>query len=85
MIVLAYAFYKSWRKAILLLIPYTLIALLICYLTWPYLWSHPVNHFITSVTLMSHYPWTGTSVLFQGRRFPPSNLPVYFLPYLMSI
>ncbi|MGA2820112.1 MAG: hypothetical protein ABSF61_05585 [Anaerolineales bacterium] len=85
MIVLVYAFYKSWRKAILLLIPYTSIALLTSYLTWPYLWGDAVNRLIASVTLMSHYPWTGLSVLFQGRLFPPSNLPVYFLPYLMSI
>lgn len=85
MIVLAYAFYRSWRKAILLLIPYTSIALLTCYITWPYLWGDAVSRFIASVTLMSHYPWTGQSVLFQGRLFPPTNLPVYFLPYLMSI
>ncbi|MGA2110693.1 MAG: hypothetical protein ABSG98_00925 [Anaerolineales bacterium] len=84
LMVLAYAFYKSWRKAILLVLPYTVIALLACYLSWPYLWSNPVSGFFSSVTLMAHYPWTG-EVLFQGQILPPSNLPGYFLPYLMSI
>ena len=84
-IVLVYAFYRSWRKAILLLIPYTGSALLTSYLTWPYLWGDAVHRFIASITLMSHYPWTGTTILFQGARVLPSHLPVYFLPYLMSI
>ena len=84
-IVLLYALYKSWRRALLLLLPYTLSALLICYLTWPYLWGDAVQRFLTSVTLMSRYPWTGLSVFFQGQHFPPNHLPVYYLPYLMSI
>jgi len=83
-IVLVYAFYRSWRKAILLLIPYTVLALLTTYVTWPYLWSDPVNRFLASMTLMSHFPWHGL-VLFQGVLSFPSNLPGYFLPYLMAI
>ncbi len=83
-IVLLYAFYKSWRKALLLLLPYTLSALLICYLTWPYLWGDAVHRFITSVTLMSRYPFGGPD-LFQGTLFRPSKLPAYYLPYTMSI
>jgi len=83
-IVLVYAFYKSWRKAIHLLIPYTAIALLTSYLTWPYLWGDPVNHFIASITVMSHFP-IHFSILFNGVRYLPNNLPVTFLPYLMAI
>jgi hypothetical protein len=83
-IVLTYAFYKSWRKAFLLLPPYTLTALLICYLTWPYLWGNAVQRFLTSVTLMSRYPYGGPD-LFQGVLFSPSKLPAYYLPYTMSI
>ena len=83
-LVLVYASYRSWRKAILLLIPYTVIALLGCFLTWPYLWGDPVNRLVASLTLMSHFPWPG-KVLFQGVLQRPSDLPVYFLPYLMSI
>jgi len=83
-LVLVYAFYRSWRKAVLLLIPYTAIALLTSYLTWPYLWGDPVNHFIASMTLMSRFPWPGKD-LFQGVLSYPANLPGYFLPYLMAI
>ncbi|MGA2113078.1 MAG: hypothetical protein ABSG98_13210, partial [Anaerolineales bacterium] len=83
-IVLIYAFYKSWRKALLLIVPYTVSALLICYLTWPYLWGDAVQRFLTSVTLMSRYPYQPW-ILFQGAVSRPRNLPWYFLPYLMSI
>lgn len=84
LIVLAYAFYRSWRKAVLLILPYTIIALLTTYLTWPYLWPDAVNRFIASMTLMSHFPRHGP-VLFRGVLYPPGNLPRRFLPYLMSV
>jgi|NGEPerStandDraft_6_1074524.scaffolds.fasta_scaffold02221_3 hypothetical protein len=83
-IVMLYAFYKSWRKALILLIPYSLVSLLIMYLTWPYLWGHPVSHFIESFTLMASFPWN-YSVLFRGALIPAANLPKYFIPYMMSI
>ena len=83
-IVLIYAIYKSWRKAALLVIPYGLSALVVCYLTWPYLWADPVHHFLTSVLLMSRYPWNGW-ILFQGANLPAPDLPAYFLPYLMTV
>lgn len=83
-IVLAYAFYKSWKKGLLLLAPYVLSALLCCYVTWPYLWGAAVPRFLASVTLMSHYPFSG-QFLFGGVQFPDSDVPGYVLPALMSI
>jgi hypothetical protein len=83
-IVMVYAFYKSWKKAIVLLIPYTLISLLVMYLTWPYLWGNVVNHFIESITVMAHYPWHGL-ILFRGVLTAEKDLPRYFIPYLMAI
>jgi hypothetical protein len=83
-IVLVYALYKSWRKAVLLVIPYSLIALLAMYLTWPYLFGNAVNHFIESINVMAHYPWTGL-LLFQGKLIAEKYLPKYFIPYMMSI
>lgn len=83
-IVLLYAFYRSWRKAVLLLVPYAASAVLTSYLTWPYLWSDAAHRFLGTILLMSHYPFN-SQVLFQGGFYPTNRLPVYFLPYLMSI
>ena len=83
-IVLIYAFYKSWRKALLLIVPYTLSALLICYLTWPYLWGDAVQRLIASATLMSHYPYPGP-LIFAGVMYPATQVPGYVLPALMAI
>jgi hypothetical protein len=83
-IVMVYAFYKSWRKALVLLIPYSLFSLFIMYLTWPYLWGHTISRFIESLTLMARFPWNGT-VLFRGDLIPAMDLPKYFIPYMMSI
>ena len=51
-----------------------LAGMLTLYVTWPYLWSNPVWHFIKSFLQMAHYPFY-TSELFQGERVDPMNLP----------
>jgi hypothetical protein len=83
-IVMLYAFYKSWRKAVILLIPYSMVSIIIMYLTWPYLWGHVVSHFIESFTLMASFPWN-YSILFRGVLIAAKDLPKYFIPYMMSI
>lgn len=83
-IVMVYVFYKSWRKALVLLIPYSLFSLFIMYLTWPYLWGHAISRFIESITMMARFPWNGP-VLFRGGLIPAMDLPKYFIPYMMSI
>jgi hypothetical protein len=76
--------YKSWRKSILFIIPYILIAGFTTYLTWPYLWGNAVHHFVESLLTMANYPAEGV-ILFGGRLVSYHKLPPYFLPYLMSI
>ena len=83
-IVMLYAIYKSWKKALVLLAPYALVAILTTYLSWPYLWASPVYRYLESVVFMSHFPFEG-SILFQGALFPQGNLPKIYLPYLMAI
>ena len=82
--VVLYGIYKSWRKSILFIPPYLLIAGLTTYLTWPYLWGNAVHRFIESLVTMSDYPWEG-NVLFQGKLLSWYEIPRYYLPYLMSI
>ncbi len=53
---------------------FALAGVLTLYVTWPYLWSNPVGHFIKSFSQMAHYPFY-KSELFQGEMVHPMNLP----------
>jgi hypothetical protein len=76
--------WKSGTKAWLGLSVYALSAILAMYLTWPYLWPDPVGHFMETVQIMSRHPWPG-SVLFNGGRYPASDLPAAYMPVLLAI
>jgi hypothetical protein len=79
-----YAFRKQGKQAILPLVIYGVIALISMYLTWPYLWTNPIGHFIESIKVMSQYPWSG-QVLFNGAEYASTNLPYSYLPILFGI
>ena len=59
------------------------VAAFFTYVTWPYLWSAPVKHFIEVLTLMSHNP-TQLKVLFYGTEYRAFELPLRYLPYLLG-
>ncbi|MBI3738214.1 MAG: hypothetical protein HY258_04115, partial [Chloroflexi bacterium] len=82
--IIYYAFCKHGKKAIPALIIYSVLALFVTYLTWPYLWLDPLGHFIESVHVMSAYPWQG-QVLFNGAEYPSTGLPYSYLPVLLGI
>lgn len=84
LIVTYYALRTKGKRAIPSLIAYALLSLIFTYLTWPYLWTNPVGHFISSFKEMSLYPWTG-AVLFNGATYPITNLPTSYLPVLLAI
>lgn len=79
-----YALRTKGKRAIPHLIAYALLSLIFTYLTWPYLWTNPVGHFIESFKEMSLYPWTGV-VLFNATNYQITNLPIYYLPLLLAI
>jgi hypothetical protein len=83
-IVVLYGFYKSPRRILALLPAYLVIMALVCYLTWPYLWTDPLGRLLQSINVASAYPWQG-GVLFEGRITPARNLPVRYLPEMISI
>lgn len=73
------------RKSIVFVITmYAVIAIIAMYLTWPYLWTNPIGHFIESIKTMSLYPWTG-KVLFNGNEYLSTTLPYSYLPVLLGI
>jgi hypothetical protein len=69
-------------KRILWFIPYGLIALLVMFITWPYLWQAPLQNFIGTLTFMSDNPTT-LRVLFYGQLYRADALPLRYLPSMM--
>ena len=84
LIVALYAFHKLGRRALAPLTGYAIAAIAATYITWPYLWSNPIGHFIESLQIMSKYPWYGT-VFFNGGEYSPTNLPTTYLPVLLAV
>jgi len=78
------AFRKRGRDAWLPLGVYAILAVITMYLTWPYLWTNPIGHFIESLQVMSQYPWQGR-VLFNGAEYSSTQLPYSYLPVLLGI
>ena len=80
-----YAFWVLGRKfaqVIPQLVLYAVIALLIMFMTWPYLWGAPVGNFIEVLRFMSDNP-TELPVLYRGEIFPAGSLPRSYLPFML--
>lgn len=84
LIVCLYASWRLGKKALSPVLAYAVIALIIMYLTWPYLWPDPFNHIVESFKMMSNFQWLGKT-LFNGVYYLPSELPKSYLPVLLSI
>ena len=83
-LVAAYILWKSGRRARLTIAIYALIAIMVTYLTWPYLWPDPIGRFIETAQVMAQHPWPGT-VLFNGVTYRANRLPASYMPVLLAI
>jgi hypothetical protein len=83
-IVILYGLYKSPRRILAVLPAYAIITALVCYLTWPYLWTDPLRRLLESLHVASAYPWQG-GVLFEGVITAAKDLPARYLPEMLSI
>jgi hypothetical protein len=54
------------------------------FLTWPFLWQDPIDHWMDSLVLMVKFPWPGR-VLFNEHFYDPDKLPLAYLPTLLNI
>ena len=77
----AYIILQYRRNSIFALLTYSGFALVISYLTWPYLWRDPFNNFYASYLVMTLHGWPG-QVLFDGAIYDPTELPWLYLPTL---
>ncbi len=59
-------------------------AIAACVAAWPYLWQSPVRHFLDSLAVLSHFPWTG-DILFNGRLLDQGQQPWFYIPELIGL
>jgi hypothetical protein len=81
-IVLGYFAFISLHKVLRLSYVYFGSALLVSFLTWPFLWSSPVTNFIQAIYAMLKFQWIGQT-LFNGTYFPTNQLPQRYVPQLL--
>jgi len=74
---------KSTRALIPIFIGYGIIAILVMFITWPYLWESPIARFVDVFRFMSDNP-TNLSVLFGAQVYRASDLPYRYLPFLLA-
>jgi hypothetical protein len=74
---------KSW-KTFSLFILYGLIAVIIMFIFWPYLWAEPVNRLLEVLKHMSNNP-TELAVLFDGQIFRANEMPRRYLPQVFAM
>lgn len=73
---------RLWALPALLV--YWLVASIVCYLAWPYLWGHPIAGLLDSLRVMSQFPWNDP-VLFGGRFILAKDVPWFYAPVLFGL
>jgi 4-amino-4-deoxy-L-arabinose transferase-like glycosyltransferase len=84
LLVCIYALSKSPRRALRLLLLYGVVAVVVAYMTWPFLWGSPIQGFLRSLETMSQYPFA-RKPLFMGRYYASNELPWFYYPVLLGI
>ena len=70
-------------RAVFPLIAYWGLAAIVTYITWPYLWSAPVEKFVESFRWAAGFP--SYDVFFEGRWVTAQTRPWYYLPKLTAL
>lgn len=78
-----YLLLKHGRTTLPFLVTYFSIAILIMFVTWPYLWGAPLLRFLLTTVVMLHFPFPG-KILFNGQFYLPDSLPRTYLPQLIT-
>lgn len=84
LIVLFHLFLSDSHKALRLSYAYFGLALIISFLTWPYLWASPVINFLKGLYVMLKFQWIG-HVLFDGMYYRNDQVPRTYFPQLFSM
>ncbi len=85
-----YLLLKAWRGMLfratpwLAFLAYGLLAMLVMYIFWPYLWVDPFNRLLAVLRHMSNNP-TELAVLFLGQIFRANEMPRRYLPTMFAL
>ncbi len=82
--IFGYALLKKNAKILLWFIPTGMVALLVTYISWPYLWHSPIATFIEVLETMAKYP-VSPKIFFYGRAYRSYEVPLRYLPVLLGI
>ncbi len=63
---------------------YLILSIFFIYIFWPYLWSDPINNFITAFKEMSNWSFIVDN-LFMGKIYPSNEVPIFYIPFWMFI
>ena len=63
---------------------YFFLSILFIYIFWPYLWSDPINNFITAFKEASNWQLIVDN-LFMGKIYPSNKLPIFYIPFWIFI
>jgi hypothetical protein len=86
LLVLLYAlwvFEKRFFAFVPSLTLYGIVAIVVMFVTWPFLWGDPATNFFEVFRLMSDNP-TNLSVLFGGEVYRAGELPRRYLPFMLA-
>jgi hypothetical protein len=84
LLVALYFLLRHERLPLAGLVLYALVAGVVTYLTWPYLWEAPLGNFIQVIRHMANNP-LAPPVLFNGVITSAENLPLLYLPIMLLI
>jgi hypothetical protein len=79
-----YLLLKLRERSLLPLIVYTISAVVMCLLSWPYLWYFGLQGFLDGMTAFADYPFVGGRVWLRGV-IPIEELPSTYIPHTMLI
>ena len=65
------------------ILAYWAVAALVCYSTWPYLWTDPIAGFVDSLKTMAAFPWQG-DILYAGHLWDAGATPWHYTPFLIA-
>lgn len=86
LLVLLYALMSFGRRIVKFvphLISYGILAMLVMFATWPFLWENPIPNFLGVLSFMSDNP-TNLAVLFGGEVYRAGELPRRYLPFMLA-
>lgn len=82
-----------WRSRIIMLLLFIVLFFVFVILFWPYLWSNPIDNFMSALSNFSHFLRLSDTVLYLGNYIPDRYVPWHYpfvwigistpLPYLI--